>query len=135
MELNKVSLLQAYLDFYYAKEISGKMHSVFKKKCFGCEHSCLSQTDHTCLSLTDEQQLELYFEDVLLDVNESDVLLKWSEAASALDVSPELLEMFKQKLFCKDWRETDMKTFSWKVKMIRMTVQLVHLEKNFTASQ
>ena len=94
-----MSLLQSYFDFFYAKEISVKMYSVFKKKCFGCEHLCLSQTDHTCLSLTDEQQLELYFEDVLLDVNESNILLKWDEAASALDVSPELLEMFKLKVY------------------------------------
>lgn len=129
MDITNVSLLQSYFDFFYAKEISLKMYSVFKKKCFGCQHSCLSQLDHSCISLTNEQQLELYFEDVLIEVDESDILLKWNESASALDVSSELIDMYKLKLYCRDWRETDMKTLQWKRKMTKMTVQLLQLEQ------
>ena len=38
-----------------------------------CQTSGLSQVDHSCLTLTDAHQLELYFEDVLFDVDESDI--------------------------------------------------------------
>lgn len=126
-----VSLLQSYFDFFYAKEISEKMFSVFKNKCFGCQNSRLSQMDHTCLTLTDEHQLDLYFEDVLLDVDETDILLKWNDAVSVLEMSSALIEMFKLKINCKDWRETDMRTAQWRAKMINMTVQLLQIERRF----
>lgn len=120
-----VSLFQSYFDFFYAKEIRMKMHSVFKAKCFGCQNSRLSQMEHACLTLTEEQQLTLYFDDVLLDVDESDILLRWQDAVSVLDVSPGLVEMFKLKIHCKDWRETDMKTLQWRNRMINMTLRLL----------
>lgn len=131
MESNKVSLMQSYFDFFYAKEISRIMYTVFKKKCEGCQHSCLSQMDHTCLTLSNKQLLELYFEDILNIIDECDILMRWEASISALDVSPELLEMYKLKIYCKDWRETDMKTSNWKTKMINMTVQLLKLERRF----
>lgn len=126
-----VSLLQSYFDFFYAKEIRDKMRPVFKAKCLGCQNAFLSQTDHDCLTLTDEQQLNLYFDDVLLDVDETDILQRWRDAISVLDTSSELIDMFKLKIYCKDWRETDMKTLQWKNKMINMTVRLLAIEKRF----
>ena len=73
------------------------MDDVLRKKCDACKHSMLSQKGHTCLSLTRTQKLELYFEDVLLKEDESDILMRLNEVASILEVSSELLEMFKQK--------------------------------------
>lgn len=131
MECSKTSLLQSYFDFVYAKEISLKMYSVFRKKCVGCQHSRLSQLDHTCLKLTEKQQLELYFEDVLREIDESNILLKWSETVSSLDVPSALLDMYKLKIYCRDWRETDMKTNAWRHKMIRLVIQLILLENRF----
>lgn len=124
MLAESVSLLQSYFDFFYAKEISDKMYNVFKQKCFGCQNFRLSQMDHTCLRLADDQQLEIHFEDVLGDVDESDILLKWNSAVSRLDIHSEVLEMFRLKIYCKDWREMDMKTAEWRTKMINMTIQL-----------
>lgn len=126
-----VSLLQSYFDFFYAKEIRDKMRPVLKAKCLGCQNARLSQTDHDCLTLTDEQQLNLYFDDVLLDVDETDILQRWQDAVSVLDISSELIDMFKLKIYCKDWRETDMKTLQWRNKMINMTVRLLMIEKRF----
>ena len=126
-----VSLLQSYFDFFYAKEIRDKMRPVFKAKCLGRQNAFLSQTDHDCLTLTDEQQLNLYFDDVLLDVDETDILQRWRDAISVLDKSSELIDMFKLKIYCKDWRETDMKTLQWRNKMINMTVRLLAIEKRF----
>ena len=66
--------------------------------------------DHACLALTDDQQLELYFEDILVNVDESDILQKWNSAVSHLDITSEVLSMFRLKIYFKCWRETDMKT-------------------------
>ncbi|KAL4231500.1 hypothetical protein ACF0H5_009078 [Mactra antiquata] len=128
MNSNGVSLLQSYFDFFYAKEISLNMYAVFKKKCVECQQSRLSQLDHTCIKLTNKQQLELYFEDILKEVDETQILVKWNETISVMDISPELIEMFKLKIYCRDWRETDMKTLQWTTKMINMTIQLLSLE-------
>ena len=127
-----VTLLQSYFDFFYAKEIKDKMSSVFKAKCIGCQSAGLSQRDHDCLSQTNEQLLNLYFEDILLNVDENDILQQWQDAVSVLDTSSELIYMFKLKLFCKDWRETDMKSLQWRNKMIHMVVQLLTIEKRFS---
>ena len=68
------TILQYYFDHFYAEEIRSKMHPVFKDKCVGCQHAMLSQSEHTCLSLPTKILLKLYFEDVLKNVNEQNVL-------------------------------------------------------------
>jgi hypothetical protein len=131
MQRKTVSLLQTYFDFFYAKAISDKMCMVFKKKCLGCVNEWLSQTDHTCLTLTTQQLLNLYLEDILQEVDQTEILSQWNQSASILDVSAELLEMFKLKIYCKDWRDTDMKTSQWRTKMIKTAVQIKLLEQRF----
>jgi hypothetical protein len=79
-----------------------------------------------------KQQITLYFEDVLHEVNELKMLMKWHEVASVLHVSSELLDLYELKIYCKDWRETNMKTLEWKNKMIRMSLQLLSLESRFS---
>ena len=123
-----VTLLQSYFDFFYAKEIKDKRPLVFKAKRIGCQNARLSQRDHNRLTLTEVQQLNLYFEDVLLYVDENDILQRWEDAVCILDMSSELIYMFKLKLFCKDWRETNMKyiaNLQWRNKMITMALQLL----------
>ena len=132
MELSEsVSLLQSYFDFCYAKEIRKKMFPVFKAKCSGCQNSRLSQMDHACLTLTDKQQLKFYFEDILKDVDESDILKQWHDEVSLTEMPLSLIEMFRLKLYCLDWRETDMKSAQWRNRMIDMTVRLLQLEARF----
>ena len=131
MELNKVSLLQSYFDYFYAKEIRDKMFSVLKSKCFGCQQSRLSQTDHICLTPVKENILWFYFDDILREVDELEVLRKWNHSAAMLDISLELIEMFKLKIYCEDWRKVDMRTIEWRDKMVKMTYQIMKLENRF----
>ena len=132
MELSEsVSLLQSYFDFCFAKEIRLKMHPVFKARCNGCQMSRLSQMDHACLTLTEEQQLKLYIEDILMDVDESEILKQWNDAVTVIGIPSEVIEMFRLKLGCLDWRQADMKTVKWRDRMIHMTIRLLHLERRF----
>lgn len=127
--MDTVSLLESYFDFLYAKEIMNKMHAVFKKNCAGCQEGKLSQLSHACLSLTEYQQLDLYLEDILREVNEPEILRNWNSAVSLIpDIMPELVDMYKLKIYCRDWRETDMKTLFWKTEMYRLTCELIRLK-------
>ena len=126
----EVALLESYFHFFYANSIMKSMFDVFKTKCFGCVSECLSQKNHTCLLLSRKEQLELYFEEVLQQVDENEILMKWEEAVTTMENSA-LVNMYKLKINCRDWRETDMKSTEWKSKMIRLTLQLLRLHHRF----
>ena len=92
------SLLESYLDFFYAQEILYRLPIVVKRTCQGCLLDSLSQTDHTCLNLTKRQQLSLYFEDVLSEIDEQHIMLKWREAVYPIeDMSPTFIQASKGK--------------------------------------
>ena len=122
-----VSLLQSYFDFFYAMEILEKMTDVVNAKCVGCVINSLSQMDHSCLALSKTDKLKLFFEDILLVVDENEILRNWEHSTSLLEVD-EIAGLFRLKIYCRDWRDTDMKSLVWKSKMIRMTEQLLRLE-------
>lgn len=127
--MNEVQLLDSYFEFFYAKEIVNNMYTVFKSNCVGCQRGKLSQLSHPCLTLSEYEQLKLYFEDILEKVNEYDVLRKWSTAASAnQDISREFVSMYKLKIYCRDWRETDMKTLEWKSKIYKLCCALIRMK-------
>ena len=105
------------------------MHRVIKSNCLGCQHRRLSQLNHTCLSLSEHKQLELYFDNILLEVNEMNVLRHWDTAVSVMqDISPDFVYMYKLKIYCHDWREADMKTLAWRAKMYSLTCELIRLK-------
>lgn len=127
----EVSLLDSYFDFFYAKEILKKMADVLLKKCVGCVTNSLSQVDHSCLTLTKSEQLKLYFEDILLEVDENEILRNWESSTSLLEDVHETVGLYRLKLYCRDWRESDMKSMAWRNKMINLTIQLLQLENRF----
>lgn len=125
----EVSLLESFFNFFYAREILDNMNGVLSKKCAGCLTNSLSQQDHPCLSLSKTEQLKLYFEDILLEVDENVILRNWESSISLLkEEFAGILGLFRLKIYCRDWRETDMKSRAWKSKMVRMTMQLLRLE-------
>ena len=120
-------LLESYFEFFYAQEIVKRTYGVVKKNCSGCQLGCLSQTDHSCLY--PREQLESYWEEILGEVDEMEILRKWDSAVSVLrDVSPELVSVYKLKIDCRDWRDTDMKTEAWNSKMYKLSRQLMALK-------
>ena len=123
------NLLNSYLDFFYAKEILWCQPQIVRRMCEGCQIESLSQTDHSCVLLSQQQQLILYFENILSEIDECDILIKWREAASQI-ATPEYIAMYELKLNCPDWRQT-MKTPSWKKRIMQKTSQLRSLDKYF----
>lgn len=86
------------------------------------------QMDHSCLTLSKTDQLKLFFEDILLVVDEHDILSNWERSTSLLESVDEIVGLFRLKIYCRDWRETDMQSLIWKSKIIRMTEQLLCLD-------
>ena len=102
-----VTLLDSYFDFFYAKAIMDNLNDVIKKKCYGCVTNKLSQTDHTCWNLTKKDWLHRCFEDILYEVDENEILQRWEDSVNVCK-EKELVAMYRLKLYCRDWRETDM---------------------------
>lgn len=127
--IKAASLLDSYFDFIYANEICDKSRFLFKQMCWGCQKDSLSQLDHTCV-LSKYEQLELHFEEMTQRLDEEDLIMKWNKQVHCLSgISSEFISMFRLKLSCKDWRDTDMKTEVWKNRIKRMICQIWRLER------
>ena len=127
-----VLLLESYFDFLYAKTICSAAHEVLTRMCDGCRCWNLSQRNHTCLSVSKFERIEIYFHDILDTINEEEILNQWTEAVQGLqDVPTGFKYLFRLKIGCKDWRETQMKTHTWKVRMLKMVKSLIFLERYF----
>lgn len=132
----EANLPESYFDILYAKVIMEKMTGDLRKKCGGYLNNSLSQKDDSCLMLTKTDQLKLYFEDILQDVNEMDILRNWDNAMAPLeDDCAGTVELYRLKFYCRDWSETDMKSEAWICKMKRMTIQLLRLEMKMDQSE
>lgn len=132
MSSNDVLLLESYFDFLYARIILSTADEVLKQMCEGCRKCYLSQRNHSCLSVPKPERIELYFQEILDKINEEEILRKWDEAVESLnDIPPGLTHLFKLKIGCKNWRETQLKTETWKVRMLKMVKKLISLERHF----
>ncbi len=131
MDRCKVLLLDSYFDFMYALTILSNKRDVVRRICCGCRVEHPSQLQHSCLRETNEQHVDMYFDEMLKAVDEDVVLHRWCTTVDTLDgISPELLAIYKLKIYCADWRAT-MKTDKWRNKMKKMTMKLVQLERLF----
>ena len=83
--------------------------------------------DHACLTLTDEHQLKLHFEEILKDVDESDIFKQWNDEVSITEMPLSPIGMFMLKLYCLDWRVTDMKSAQCRNRMIDMIVTVTRV--------
>ena len=124
-------LMRSYFDFIYAKALGEVMNLVRKKHCHGCTIDHPSQKQHTCLTDFDDDDKEcfinFYFDSMLQDVDESDILKSWEDVMKISNISSELMELHKMAISSKDFLET-MKTEQWKRKMKKMVLTIIHLE-------
>ena len=127
-----VLLLESYFDFLYAKTICNTADEVLKRMCDGCRSCNLSQRNHTCLSVSKVERIEIYFQDILETIKEEEILNEWTKIVEGLhDIQTGLKYLFRLKIGCKDWRETQMKTQTWKCRMLKMVKTLIFLERHF----
>lgn len=131
MDRDNTLIMNSYFDFLYAKAICQELPAVLKHICEGCVHGKLSQTKHDCMTLTQLEQLEYAFDDIVKVIDENSILMKWEESVACIDIPKEVLALYRLKVYCKDWRETDMKTPQWRQRMISLSSQILELENRF----
>lgn len=131
-ERQQVLLLDSYFEHIYARALIDLFPVTLKECCYGCITDHGSQVHHQCVMLSTEEQIQFCFEDTLKKVDEQDLLIKWCDACTKLEcVSPEILAMYKLKIYCADWRAGDMKSESWKENMRGRMYQIIQLERLF----
>lgn len=59
----------------------------------------------------------------------------WSKPVPKPNVPYEEIEMMKLKSIFQDWDKTDVETLQWKVKMMKITIQLLLLDKEHMNDQ
>ena len=126
-----ISSMNAVLDFCYAKDAYGKIGTVADSKCYGCKVDHPSQRQHDCIMLEPEQKLDNNFEEIILAIDEERVLRKWERQVTAMDIPLAIVDLYKLKVFCEDWRETTYKSEVWASKMYTTLHRLIELERRF----
>lgn len=131
-DVKHVRLLESYFEHIYARALLEVFQPCMKENCYGYVVDHPSQVQHYCLMMSQDEQIDFCFEDMLKKVDETGILDKWNEAVSDLKhMSPELIVMYKLKIYCDDWRAADMKTDDWKERMRDTVVRLLKLERLF----
>ena len=126
-----VTTLDSVLNFCYAEQIFKNTNEVANSKCRGCEVDHPSQTRHQCLMLCQYGKLEFYFEDILESIDQYEVIRKWKQQVSVMNIPSDFVDMYSLKVNCKDWRETSLKTDEWKEKIYLIAQRLITLENRF----
>lgn len=95
-----VMLMNSYFDFIYAKVLLGVKYTVIQKDCYGCLIDHPSQTQHDCIMSDfirdDEEAIDIYFENMLNEVDEQKILLTWEELMCGLNIPPEVIDLHKR---------------------------------------
>jgi hypothetical protein len=125
----QMEILNTSFEDAYAKAMVKLFPDSLAECCYGCITDHFSQLHHQCLMMSKDEQIEFCFDTMLKNVDELDVLAKWSETSSTLDrVSPDVLGLVKLKFSCVDWRATDMKSSKWRDDMMDAMLKLIREE-------
>lgn len=124
-----VMLMNSYFDFVYAKALCQVKGTAVRKNCYGCQMNHPSQKQHDCIMITDddEYQIDFYFEEMLKEVNEKDIIQSWEDIVRVSNISPEVIDLHKLVISSEDFLQM-MKTEQWRSKMKRMVLTINRLE-------
>lgn len=125
-----VMLMNSYFDFIYAKALCEVKSMTVRKHCYGCQTNHPSQIEHDCIMKThenDEEEIEFYFENMLQEVNEMDIIRSWLDIMSISNISQDVINLHKQVIESRDFLQI-MKTNQWKSKMKKMLLTIIKIE-------
>jgi hypothetical protein len=123
--------LEFSLKVHYAKAIIEKLDTVARSVCIGCKYSSLSQRDHSCLTLNQEDKLRGNFEELLRSIDETLILSDWHNSQNYTGRAKIIADVFALKFRRKDYRDTAMKSESWKRSLLKLATVLLKFEERF----
>ena len=124
-------ILDIQFTYLCAKAVVNNIETVTRQQCYGCQVDHPSQTQHPCLMWNTEEKLCSYLNDIIQSVNQEEVLKQWCEDTEKMDISPDVLAMYKLKYLCDDWRNMEMNSNIWREKLYEFAVKLIQLESRF----
>jgi hypothetical protein len=81
--------------------------------------------------LSGEERLDYYGDEALESLDEEELLTQWRASVQTVYKDNVTVNKLLQTFLNKDWRETMMKTNSWKHKIIVTAHRLIKLEHRF----
>lgn len=120
---SNVMLMNSFLDFIYAQTLLEVKHLVIRKRCFKCLID--DSTQHNCImsDLFYDDECAIYFEELLSEVDENQIILSWEEMVRKLNISSDIVELHKKVVSSVEYLAV-MKTEQWK-KKIKKTMQVI----------
>ena len=115
--------------FLYARKVVEEVRLLTRKHCFGCRNNHPSQRNHSCLMMSELEQLNIYFDDALENVDCEELLELWKRDTKLTDISLELKNTFINLLQNCEWRENNLPD---KDGFYEMTKKIIQLSDRFT---
>ena len=115
--------------FLYARKVVEEVRLLTRKHCFGCRNNHPSQRNHSCLMMSELEQLNIYFDDALENVDCEELLELWKRDTKLTDISLELKNTFINLLQNCEWRENNLPD---KDGFYKMTKKIIQLGDRFT---
>lgn len=115
--------------FLYARKVVEEVRLLTRKHCFGCRNNHPSQRNHSCLMMSELEQLNIYFDDALENVDCEELLELWKRDTKLTDISLELKNTFINLLQNCEWRENNLPD---KDGFYEMTKKIIQLGDRFT---
>lgn len=115
--------------FLYARKVEEEVRLLTRKHCFGCRNNHPSQRNHSCLMMSELEQLNIYFDDALENVDCEELLELWKRDTKLTDISLELKNTFINLLQNCEWRENNLPD---KDGFYEMTKKIIQLGDRFT---
>lgn len=125
-------MLEDQFNFLYAKAVLNKIQEAAQTCCYGCKVGHLSQTQHSCIMLFPCQKLERYFEMIVQGINDMDILCVWNKFVETMDIETSQLDIYRRKIFCNQWRNSELKTDLWSNKLFKSVERMIKLEDRFS---
>jgi hypothetical protein len=124
-------MMEIALHFSYAQAMVENANCIATRRCYGCEIDHPSQREHSCIMLSGEERLDYYGDEALESLDEEELLTQWRASVQTVYKDNVTVNKLFQTFLNKDWRETMMKTNSWKHKIIVTAHRLIKLEHRF----
>lgn len=77
------------------------------------------------------QKLERYFEMIVQGINDMDILCVWNKFVETMDIETCQLDTYRRKIFCNQWRNSEIKTDLWSNKLFKSVERMIKLEDRF----
>lgn len=122
--------MESIVQYVIAQEINKNLGQTVMNHCSGCDPDNFqaNQLGHTCLMRTVSENISIYFEEILLNLDIEKVLQKISSELIG-EVPFAVKSKFLNEVFHQDWFQKKIDDQSWCKKLEDMCVKINELDE------